>query len=55
MTPAPIKPVISLEALNQIDVRVGTILAVADVPNSDKLLDLDTPTPRTNSPIASCA
>ena len=40
MTPAPIKPVISLEALNQIDIRVGTILAADDVPNSDKLLAL---------------
>lgn len=40
MTPAPIKPVISLEALNQIDIRVGTILTVGDVPNSDKLLQL---------------
>jgi tRNA-binding protein len=40
MTPAPIKPTISLEVLNQIDIRVGTILAVDDVPNSDKLLQL---------------
>lgn len=40
MTPAPIKPVVSLEVFNQIDIRVGTILAVADVPNSDKLLQL---------------
>jgi tRNA-binding protein len=40
MTPAPIKPAISLEALNQIDIRVGTILAVTDVPNTDKLVQL---------------
>ena len=40
MTPAPIKPVISMDLLNQIDVRVGTILSVADVPNSDKLVQL---------------
>jgi tRNA-binding protein len=40
MTPAPIKPVISLEAVNQVDIRVGTILSVADVPNSDKLVQL---------------
>ena len=40
MTPAPIKPVVSVEVLNQIDVRVGTILSVADVPNSDKLVQL---------------
>jgi tRNA-binding protein len=35
---APIKPVVSLEVLNQIDIRVGTIVSAADVPNSDKLL-----------------
>jgi tRNA-binding protein len=40
MTPAPIKPAVAVEILNQIDVRVGTILAVADVPNSDKLVQL---------------
>ncbi len=40
MTPAPIKPVISMDVLNQIDVRVGTILSVTDVPNSDKLVQL---------------
>ena len=40
MTPAPIKPVISLEVLNQIDIRAGTILSVDEVPNSDKLLQL---------------
>jgi tRNA-binding protein len=40
MTPAPIKPKVSIDVLNQIDVRVGTILSVADVPNSDKLAQL---------------
>ncbi len=40
MTPAPIKPAVSIEILNQIDIRVGTILAVADVPNSDKLVQM---------------
>jgi methionine--tRNA ligase beta chain len=40
MTPAPIKPAVSLEVLGQIDIRVGTILAVTDVPNSDKLVQL---------------
>jgi len=40
MTPAPVKPAISLEILNQIDIRVGTIRAVADVPGSDKLVQL---------------
>jgi tRNA-binding protein len=37
---APIKPVVSLEVLNQIDIRVGRIVSIADVPISDKLLQL---------------
>jgi|SRR5215469_3064257 len=41
MTPAQVKPPISLELLNQIDVRVGTILAVSDVVNSEKLVALE--------------
>jgi tRNA-binding protein len=40
MTVAPIKPVITLDVLNQIDIRVGTILSVADVANSDNLMQL---------------
>jgi tRNA-binding protein len=40
MTPAPIKPLISVDDLDKIDIRVGTILAVEDVPNSDKLVRL---------------
>jgi tRNA-binding protein len=40
MIPAPIKPLISHDELNKVDIRVGTILAVEDVPNSDKLLRL---------------
>ena len=40
MTAAPIKPEISLDLLNQIDVRVGTIQAAEDVPGSDKLVRL---------------
>lgn len=40
MKPAPIKPAIAIEVLNQIDVRVGTIEAVEDVANSEKLLAL---------------
>ena len=40
MTPAPIKPAVSIDVLNQIDIRAGTILAVADVPNSDKLVQM---------------
>jgi|SRR5450755_4323950 tRNA-binding protein len=38
--PAPIKPVISFAELDRIDVRVGTIVSVADVAGSDKLLKL---------------
>jgi tRNA-binding protein len=40
MNPAPVKPTISLDIMNRIDIRVGTILSVADVPNSDKLVQL---------------
>jgi tRNA-binding protein len=40
MTPAPIKPLISLGDLNKIDIRVGTIVAVEDVQRSDKLVRL---------------
>ena len=40
MTPAPIKPLISLDYLNKVDIRVGTVLAVEDVPNSEKLVRL---------------
>jgi tRNA-binding protein len=40
MTPAPIKPTITLDVLNQVDIRVGTVLSVSDVPNSDNLMQL---------------
>jgi tRNA-binding protein len=40
MNPAPIKPAISANTLDQLDIRVGTIVSVADVPNSDKLVQL---------------
>ncbi len=40
MTPAPIKAAVSIEILNQIDIRVGTILTVTDVSNSDRLVQL---------------
>lgn len=39
-SPRKVKPVISPELLDQIDVRVGTIESVNDVANSDKLLAL---------------
>ncbi len=40
MAPAAIKPTITLDVLNQLDIRVGTILSVTDVPNSDQLCQL---------------
>ena len=40
MSPAPIKPSIPFSALDAIDVRVGTIRSVEEVPKSDKLLRL---------------
>ena len=40
MTPAPIKPEVALADLEKLDIRVGTILAVADVPGSDKLVQM---------------
>ena len=40
MTPAPIKPLISFEYLDKIDIRIGTILTVEDVTNSAKLVRL---------------
>ena len=40
MSPAPIKPSISFEYLEKIDIRVGTILTVEDLANSDKLVRL---------------
>ena len=38
--PAEIKPTIQLEDLEKIDIRVGTIVSVEDVANSDKLVKL---------------
>jgi tRNA-binding protein len=40
MTPAPIKPTVTIEDLEKLDVRVGTILAVEEVPKSAKLARL---------------
>src|SRR5262249_13322228 len=39
-TPAPIKPLIDMADLEKIDVRVGTIISVEEVANSDKLMKL---------------
>ena len=40
MDVAATKPTITMDVLNQIDVRVGTIEAVEDLPGSDKLVQL---------------
>lgn len=40
MTIAPVKPAISFETFSQVDVRVGTIESVEDVPGADKLVQL---------------
>lgn len=40
LTPAPIKPVIRIDVLDQVDIRVGTIERVDDVKGSDKLVKL---------------
>ena len=37
MDPAPIKPLVSIDQLSALDVRVGAILSVHDVPDSTKL------------------
>ena len=40
MQPAPIKSSITIEDLNKVDIRVGTIERVTEVPKSDKLMQL---------------
>jgi len=40
MNPAAIKPLITTDDLEKIDIRVGTILAVDEVAGSDKLVKL---------------
>lgn len=37
---APLKPEITIAALNKVDIRVGTIVSVEDVSGSDKLVKL---------------
>ena len=39
-TPAPVKRVVGIEALDALDIRVGKIERVEDVPRSDKLMKL---------------
>jgi tRNA-binding protein len=38
--PAPVKPTVPPSALDAIDIRVGTIQAVDDIPSSKKLMKL---------------
>ena len=38
--PAPVKPTVAFDAVERLDVRVGTIESVEDVKGSDKLLKL---------------
>jgi tRNA-binding protein len=38
--PAPIKPEISFEDFEKVDIRLGSIVAVDEVPGSDKLMQL---------------
>ena len=40
MIPAPIKPTVGIEVLESLDIRVGTINSVEDVPGSSKLVRL---------------
>ena len=39
-TPAPVKPIAAIAALEALDIRVGTIERVEDVPRSEKLVKL---------------
>lgn len=39
-TPAPIKPIIDLDDLNKIDIRVGTIEEIHEIPKSKTLVKL---------------
>jgi tRNA-binding protein len=39
-TPAPIKSIVAISALEALDIRVGTIERVEEVPRSDKLMKL---------------
>src|SRR6267154_3113688 len=39
-TPAPIKPIVGITALEALDIRVGTIERVEEIPRSEKLMKL---------------
>ena len=38
--PAPVKPVVSLDDLEKLDIRVGTITSLSEIPASKKLVKL---------------
>jgi tRNA-binding protein len=38
--PAPVKPTVGIEVLEALDIRVGTIERVEEIPRSDKLMKL---------------
>ena len=40
MVPKPVKPVVATADLDKLDIRVGTIRQVVDVPGSEKLVQL---------------
>ncbi len=40
ITPAPVKPIVPITALEALDIRVGTIERVEEVPRSEKLMKL---------------
>ena len=40
MTPAAIKPLVPHQAIEALDIRVGTIVSVEDIPKSSKLVRL---------------
>jgi len=38
--PAPVKPLVNIDAVNALDIRIGAIERVEEVPRSDKLMKL---------------
>jgi len=40
MKPAAVKPIVSIVDLDKLDIRVGTIESVAEIPSSNKLMKL---------------
>jgi methionine--tRNA ligase beta chain len=40
MNPAPVKPTVSMDVLEKLDIRLGTILSVTELADSRKLVEL---------------